>query len=97
MFIFNVKVNGDSYLVKDMNNWSDIDYYNHLNNLIYDEWLPTEMTISINLEIQPNLKKTKDQFDLNQYKRGILGSVIKDSGNSNIDGNTIYSGAGWTW
>lgn len=93
----NVKVNRDSYLIRDMNNWSDIDYYNHLNNLIYDEWLPTEMTISINLEIQPNLKKTKDQFDLNQYKRGILGSVIKDSGNGNIDGNTIYGGSGWTW
>lgn len=36
-------------------------------------WLPTDITISINLEIQFNLDKYKKQFDLNEYKKNTLG------------------------
>ena len=36
-------------------------------------WLPTDITISINLEIQFNLDKYKKQFDLEKYKENTLG------------------------
>ena len=39
-----------------------------------DVWMPTDITISINMAIQFNLDKYKMKFDLNKYKRGILGT-----------------------
>ena len=36
-------------------------------------WLPTDITITINLEIQFNLDKYKKQFDLEKYKENTLG------------------------
>lgn len=91
-----VKIDRDNYTIIDYQHQADGDIFNYMDNLLYDQWLPTEMTMQITLAIQPNLKKAKDQFDLNEYKRGILGNVIKN-GNTNIDGTSIYSGAGWTW
>lgn len=94
----NVKVdeNGD-WKVNYLNNFDTV-VYNDMKNIIYDEWLPTEMTINITLAVQPNLKKVKDQFDLDSYKKGILGNVIKNSsGSSNLDKSTLYNGSGWTW
>lgn len=44
----------------------------------YDVWLPTQMEFTIGLSIQFNLNKYKEQFDLNEYKRGVLGQD-KDS------------------
>lgn len=38
-----------------------------------DVWLPTDITITIKLEIQFNLEKYKLQFDLNEYKKNTLG------------------------
>lgn len=91
-----VKIDRDNYTIIDYQHQVDGDIFNYMDNLLYDQWLPTEMTMQITLAVQPNLKKAKDQFDLNEYKRGILGNVIKN-GNTNIDGTSIYSGAGWTW
>lgn len=57
----------------------------------YDIWLPTEMTFSIQLRIQFNLDKYKDQFDLNEYKQYIL------KGNTNYKDNvSIASTVGVT-
>lgn len=39
----------------------------------YDVWLPTQMEFTISLNIQFNLNKYKEQFDLNEYKLGVLG------------------------
>lgn len=35
-------------------------------------WLPTELELSLQLKIQPNLLKVKKQWDLDDYKTGIL-------------------------
>jgi hypothetical protein len=94
----NVKVdkNGD-WKVNYLSNF-DTAIYHSIKDDIYDEWLPTEMTMQITLAVQPNLKKVKDQFDLNSYKKGILGNVIKNSnGINNLDKSTLYNGSGWTW
>ena len=35
-------------------------------------WLPTELTLTLQLKIQPNLLKTKKQWDLDDYKTGLI-------------------------
>lgn len=47
-------------------------HYVHLNDL--DIWLPTDISITIQMGIQFNLDKYKMKFDLNEYKKGILGT-----------------------
>lgn len=51
-------------------------HYVHLSS--EDVWLPTDITISIKLEIQFNLEKYKLQFDLNEYKKNTLGYGIEN-------------------
>lgn len=52
-------------------NFEKNKHYVHLNP--ENVWMPTDITISINLEIQFNLDKYKKQFDLNEYKKNTLG------------------------
>lgn len=45
---------------------------NRKNAFFLQEWLPTELTITIQLEVQYNLLKYKKMFNLDKYKMGIL-------------------------
>ena len=44
---------------------------NRFNSCYFNNWLPTEMSFSIDLEVQPNILKTKKTFSLDDYKAGI--------------------------
>lgn len=74
-------------------NFDKNKHYVHLNNP--DVWLPTDITISIKLEIQFNLEKYKLQFDLNEYKKNTLGyndntlAVVKYQSFEEIGGQEI--------
>lgn len=64
-------------------------HYVHLNDL--DIWLPTDISIIIQMGIQFNLDKYKMKFDLNAYKKGILGTD-KESNYANYDTyNVVHS------
>ena len=54
-------------------------------------WLPMICDISIQLEIQPNIKKTYETWTLDKYKKGDMFNNI----GSNPHGEFIPSG--WTW
>ena len=41
----------------------------------HEQWLPTILHMNITLQIQPNIEKYKDQFSLDEYKKGILGGL----------------------
>lgn len=43
---------------------------NRYNSWYFNNWLPTEMSFKIDLEVQPNLLKYKKQFNLDDYKMG---------------------------
>ena len=38
----------------------------------HDTWVPTILTLTCMLQIQPNPKKVRDTFDLEKFKRGDL-------------------------
>lgn len=61
-------------------------HYVYLKDETYgiDVWLPTQMSFSIQLKIQFNLDKYKHQFDLNEYKNGILTSNTQTKNNVSI-------------
>lgn len=61
---------------------------NSKNKFFLQEWLPTELNIHIELEIQYNLLKYKKVFNLNDYKMGILYLDNQKAGNSVYTINT---------
>lgn len=64
-------LNGIANAVKNLQNDATTISSNRYNNYYFNNWLPTEMTFRIELEMQPNLLKYKKQFNLNDYKMGI--------------------------
>lgn len=57
----------------------------------FNNWLPTELKIHLQMTIVPNLMKYKKQFDLNLYKMGIYnlknqkGELIIPTSSGNVD------------
>ena len=83
-----------------------VDYFsnnnsNEVNNqYIIKNMLPIQMTISIQLTIQPNIYKNVHNFDLNAYKQGIIqfkASAVKNTSSPQYFSESLYSRAGWTW
>lgn len=64
-------LNGIANAVKNLQNDATTISSNRYNDYYFNNWLPTEMTFRIELEVQPNLLKYKKQFNLNDYKMGI--------------------------
>lgn len=70
------KVSGVSYLRGALTSMSSIQTEaqqlesNLYNDYYFESWLPTTMTFSISLSIQPNLDKVQKQFSLKDYKNG---------------------------
>ncbi len=75
-------------------------------------WLPTELTMSINLLVQPNFIKTRKQWNLDNYKTGLMMTnngknptmVYDNQLETTKEGclkkvNKTYSSipSGWTW
>lgn len=55
---------------------------NRYNNLYFNNWLPTELQLSIQMKIQPNLLQHKKNFNLNWYKMGLFNfDEFKESAN----------------
>lgn len=44
----------------------------HKDGITMSFWLPTELSLELQLAVQPNLLKTKKQWSLNGYKTGLL-------------------------
>lgn len=64
-------LNGIANAVKNLQNEATTISSNRYNDYYFNNWLPTEMTFRIELEVQPNLLKYKKQFNLNDYKMGL--------------------------
>lgn len=64
-------LNGIANSIKELQSEATSMVSNRYNNYYFNNWLPTEMIFSIQLEVQPNMLKNKKQFDLNYYKMGI--------------------------
>lgn len=71
-FMINIPVVIKNFGIKLGNNKHYVHIYKPSLNV--DVWMPTDITITINMAIQFNLDKYKMKFDLNKYKRGILGT-----------------------
>lgn len=65
-------LNGIANSIKSLKNEGTVSENNRYNGLYFHNWLPTEMTIRISLQIQPNLLKYKKKFNLDWYKMGLL-------------------------
>lgn len=63
-------------------------HYVHL--LPEDVWLPTDISINIQMGIQFNLDKYKHQFDLDKYKKNILDATKFNTGTLNIIEGKTY-------
>ena len=80
---FDYNLDDKLYYVKlDVPNKKDLTY-----------WVPTELDITINLKVQPNLRKVYNQWSLNKYKSGEL--FLNNMESRNPGGEYIPSG--WTW
>lgn len=64
-------INGIANAIKGLQEQETTLPSNRYNTCYFNNWLPTEMTFSISLEVQPNLMKYKKQFNLDEYKMGI--------------------------
>jgi len=82
-------INGQPVLSSSVQSTQALDSINtgknQKNKFFLQEWLPTELNIHIELEIQYNLLKYKKVFDLNDYKMGILYLDNQKAG------STVYS------
>lgn len=78
------------YSLDDKLHYVKLDVQNK-ENLTY--WVPTELDITINLKVQPNLRKVYNQWSLNKYKSGEL--FLNNMKSRNPGGEYIPSG--WTW
>lgn len=95
----NITNNGITYIngqpminsgINQTNSLTSLNTGTNYNNAFFlQEWLPTELSISIELEIQYNVLKYKKVFNLNDYKMGILYLDNQKQGNSvySIDKN----------
>ena len=64
-------INGIATSIDQLQNNVTTITSNRYNNYYFNNWLPTEMSFGIQLEIQPNLLKNKKMFNLNNYKMGL--------------------------
>lgn len=64
-------LNGIANSIKELQSEATSMVSNRYNAWYFNNWLPTEMIFTIQLEVQPNMLKNKKQFDLNYYKMGI--------------------------
>ena len=71
---------------------SDKKVYENIRNLLTDQWLPTDLTMNLQFKILPNMRKVKEKFNLDKFKRGDLGNVYLTGGT-----NDEFNGHGWTW
>ena len=74
-------------------------------------WLPTELTLSLNLLIQPNFIKTRKQWNLDRYKTGLMLTdkwknpdmsydkvQVSEMCNTTVKNKLLSSiPSGWTW
>jgi len=67
--------------------------YDRIRGSLLDQWLPTDLTMSLQFKILPNMRKVKEKFNLKSYKSGILGNVM----NGGSDSDSEFNGHGWTW
>lgn len=65
-------VNGQPIKVDNLMSDKTAVGVNYNNKFLLSNWLPTELTISLSLKVQPNQLKVKKQFDLNEYKMGLM-------------------------
>lgn len=64
-------LNGLANSIKNLQSEATSLTSNRYNSYYFNNWLPTEMVFSIQLEVQPNLLKYKKQFNLDNYKVGV--------------------------
>ena len=77
-------LNGIANSIKELQSEATSMVSNRYNAWYFNNWLPTEMVFSIQLEVQPNMLKNKKQFDLNYYKMGIY-NIDLYKGNTKIN------------
>lgn len=68
----------------------------HKDGISMSFWLPTEMSLELQLVVQPNLLKTKKQWSLNGYKTGLLMTNNSKNPSSKVKTgkkNYIFTGA----
>lgn len=73
---------------------------NSNNQYIMKNLLPIQMSLSMQLTIQPNIYKNVHNFDLNAYKQGVIqykASAVKNTSSPQYFTESLYSRAGWTW
>lgn len=66
-----IYLNGIANAIQNLQNEATTMTSNRYNRYFFNNWLPTEMVFTINLEVQPNLLKYKKQFNLDNYKVGV--------------------------
>lgn len=82
-------LNGIANSIKSLQSDATLMQSNRYNNYYFNNWLPTELSFHIDLQIQPNLLKNKKNFDLNWYKAGIY-NLDDYKGNVFIGTSTTY-------
>ena len=65
-------LNGVANSLKSLQESATLMETNRYNNFYFNNWLPTELSFHIELQIQPNLLKHKKKFQLNWYKMGLF-------------------------
>lgn len=81
------------------------------NGITLSFWLPTELSISLNLLVQPNFIKTRKQWNLDRYKTGLMLTdrwknpdmsydkvQVTENCNTAVKNKLLSSiPSGWTW
>ena len=65
-------LNGIANSIKSLQEDATIMESNRYNDYYFNNWLPTELSFDIQLQIQPNLLKHKKKFNLDWYKMGLF-------------------------
>lgn len=76
-------LNGIANSIKNLQSEATSLTSNRYNNYFFNNWLPTEMVFTIQLEVQPNLLKYKKQFNLDNYKVGVY-NLDSFKGNTSV-------------